>query len=140
MCFNQDKNIETITVTEEVSENILDNTDPEDIVIIPPRSKNVSVDLVAIDQGKEDKGDGEVSEKKKAPKKIENILDDPNSEKIVIIPLRRRDVNGELTDCESNQGKEDYVLQNGKKKKKKTKKISREKVRGPSTTMVDQKR
>ena len=51
--FPSDKNIETITVIEEVSENILDNIDPEDIVIIPPRSKNVSVDLVAIDQGKE---------------------------------------------------------------------------------------
>ena len=68
--FTSDNNIEVITLTEEVLENILDNTDPDDIVIIPPRSKDLSDNLVAIDQGKEDQGDGKVSEKKKTQKKI----------------------------------------------------------------------
>ena len=74
-CYNENDNLgnttaEAITVTEEVLENIPNNSDPLDIVIIPPRSKDVSDDLVAIDQGKEDEGDGKVSEKKKTPKKI----------------------------------------------------------------------
>ena len=131
--FPSDNNIEAIAVTKEVSENILDNSDFQDVVIIPPRSKDVSDDLVAIDQGKEDKGNGKVSENKKAPKKIENILDNPNSEKIVIMPLRSRDVNCKLTD--SNQDKEDCFLQNGEKKKEKSKKISLKKVRGHSTSI-----
>ena len=62
---------------------------------------------------------------------FEDILDDPNAEKVVIIPLRSRDVSGELV--VNDQGKEDNVLDNGEKKvskkKKKSKKTSRTKVK-----------
>ena len=68
--FTSDNNNEAITVTEEVLENISNDSDPEDIVIIPPRSNDVSDNLVAIDQDKEDEGDEKVSEKKKTPKKM----------------------------------------------------------------------
>ena len=49
--FTSDNNIEAITVTEEILENIPDNSNPQDIVIIP----DVSDNLVAIDQDKESK-------------------------------------------------------------------------------------
>jgi hypothetical protein len=66
--FTSDNIIEAITSTEDVLENILGNTDPQDIVIILPRSNDVSDNLVAIDQGKGDKEN--VSEKKMSQKKI----------------------------------------------------------------------
>ena len=47
--FTSDNNIEAITVTEEILENIPDISNPQDIVIIP----DVSDNLVAIDQDKE---------------------------------------------------------------------------------------
>ena len=57
---------------------------------------------------------------------FEDILDDPDAEKVVIIPLRSKDVRDKLV--ENYQGKEDNVLDNGEKKvskkKKKSKKIS----------------
>ena len=68
--FTSDNNIEAITVTEEVLENIPNNSDPDNIVIIPSRSNDVRDNLVAIDHGKENEGDGKVSEKKKTPKKM----------------------------------------------------------------------
>ena len=61
--FTSDNNSEAITVTEEVLENIPDDSDPQDIVIIPPRSKDVSDNLVI--KAKEIKGYGKVSEKNK---------------------------------------------------------------------------
>ena len=65
---------------------------------------------------------------------FEDILDDPNAENVVIIPVRRKDARGEL--IVSDQGKEDNVLDNDKKKvskkNKKSKKISLKKVKGSS--------
>ena len=40
---------------------------------------------------------------------FEDILDDPNSEKVVIIPLRSKDVSGKLD--ANDQGKEDNILE-----------------------------
>ena len=58
-----------------------------------------------------------VQKKSKCDKVFENIHEDPNAEKIVIIPLRSKDLSGKLVT--SGQGKEDYVLHNGEKKSKK---------------------
>jgi uncharacterized Zn-finger protein len=72
---------------------------------------------------------------------FEDILDNPNAEKVVIIPLRSRDVSGELV--VNDQGKEDNVFDNGEKKvsrkKKKSRKISRTKVKGSSTKKYENK-
>ena len=47
-------NVETMPITEEVFEDILDDPNSEKVVIIPLRSKDVSGKLDANDQGKED--------------------------------------------------------------------------------------
>ena len=60
-------NIEAVTITEEVYENILDNSDAQ---IIPIRSKNVNGKLVACDPFKEDDSEKKVLRKKKKPQKI----------------------------------------------------------------------
>jgi uncharacterized Zn-finger protein len=65
---------------------------------------------------------------------FEDILDDPNAEKVVIIPLRSKDDSSKVV--VSDQGKENNVLDNGEKKvskkKKKSKKISGTKLKGSS--------
>jgi uncharacterized Zn-finger protein len=62
---------------------------------------------------------------------FEDILDDPNAEKVVIIPLKSKDVRGKHV--ANYQGKEDNVLDNGEKevseKKKKSKKNTRKKAK-----------
>ena len=62
---------------------------------------------------------------------FEDILDDPNAEKVVIIPLRSKDVRGKHV--ANYQGKEDNVLDNGEKevseKKKKSKKNTLKKAK-----------
>ena len=67
--FTSHNNIEAITAKIEVLENIPDNSDVQEIVIIPLRSRDVNGKLVASGQGKEnnvlDNG-----EKKKKSKKI----------------------------------------------------------------------
>jgi len=71
--FTSVNNIEAMTITEEVFEDILDDPNAEKVVIIPLRSKNESSKLVVIDQGKEDNvldnGEKKVSKKKKKSKK-----------------------------------------------------------------------
>ena len=57
---------------------------------------------------------------------FEDILDDPNAEKVVIIPLRSKDDSSKIV--VSDQGKEDNVLDNVEKKiskkRNKSKKVS----------------
>ena len=71
----------------------------------------------------------------------ENILDDPNAEQIVIIPIRSRDVTDKLVS--SDQVKGDNILDNDRKKvsdkKKKSKKISQKKDKGSSMKIYPQK-
>ena len=70
---------------------------------------------------------------------FEDILDDPNAEKVVIIPLRSKVVRGK--NVPNYQGKEDNVLDNVENKvsKKKLKKISGTKVKGSSTKKYENK-
>ena len=72
--FTSDNNIEAMTITEEVYENILEASNVDKIVIIPLRSKKVNVKLVTSDQGNEGNslvdGKKKVSEKKKKSMKI----------------------------------------------------------------------
>ena len=70
-------NIEAITTTEEVYENILDDPNANKIVILPLRSKKVNGKLFASDQVKEDtfhdNGDKKVSEKKSTKISCKNV-------------------------------------------------------------------
>ena len=72
---------------------------------------------------------------------FEDILDDPNAEKVDIISLMRKDESSGLV--ATDQGKEDNVLDNGEKnvpkKKKKSKKISGTKVKGSSMKKYENK-
>ena len=73
-----------------------------------------------------------IQKKFKCDEIFENIMDDPNAEKIGIIPPSNRDMSGSKF-VANDQGKEDYVFQNCEKnvsgKKKKSKKISGKKVK-----------
>ena len=73
-----------------------------------------------------------VQKKSKCDEIFENIMDDPNAEKIGIIPPSNRDMSGGKL-VANDQCKEDYVFQNCEKnvsgKKKKSKKISGKKVK-----------
>ena len=200
--FTSDNDIEASTVTGEVSENIPDNSDVQEIIIIPVKEEQFDQENdIYTDQGENDndfdskesendlqvecyksyiendnlknttaedidfrtqssfehssdeketivqRDDETISKARNIQKKFkcdntfEHILDDPDAEKIVIIPLRSKDVSGKLV--ASDQGKEDHVLQNSEKnvsgKKKKSKKFSQKMVKQPSMKKCSKK-
>ena len=72
--FASINNIEAMTITEEVFEDILDDPNAEKVVIIPLRSKDDSSKIVVSDQGKEDNvldnGEKKISKKRNKSKKV----------------------------------------------------------------------
>ena len=154
--FTSDDNIEASTVTVEVSENISDNSDVQEIVIIPVEEehfdqeqgendndfdsqesendnlKNTTAEGIDLSNGsmfESDSDEAQADAEKNSNARNIQKKSKFDTENIVIIPLRSRDVSGKRV--ASHEGKKDNVLDNVEEKKK-LKKISRKKVKRSS--------
>ena len=154
--FTSDDNIEASAVTDEGSENISDNSDVQEIVIIPVEEehfdqeqgendndfdsqesendnlKNTTAEGIDLSNGSMfESGSDEAQADAEKNSNARNIPKKSkyDAENIVIIPLRSRDVSGKRV--ASHEGKKDNVLDNVEEKKK-LKKISRKKVKRSS--------